>query len=120
MLIKVLLWANVSLFILHEMDAVKTREWKMMFGINRLNDNAGHIVFTALHFLLFMIIFYLMDCYLYNMLIAVSILLIIHQFMHIIFRNHIQNRMNNLFSRIIIFLMFTNSCVSLIYIYIIL
>ncbi|HNX23736.1 MAG TPA: hypothetical protein PKG60_06780 [Spirochaetota bacterium] len=114
MLLKILLWINISFFILHEMDAIKTREWKMMIFINRLNDKTGHLVFTSSHFFLFIIIFYLMDQYFMVLFFAVSILLIIHQFMHIIFRRHAENRMNNAFSQIIIFMMFANSCLSLI------
>ncbi len=115
MVVKILLWINISLFILHEMDAVKTREWKMLFLINRLNDNTGHIIFTALHFVLFIMIFYFVDSCLIATFLAVSILLIIHQFMHILFRKHSENRMNNPFSQTLIFLMFVNSTVSLVY-----
>ena len=95
------------------MDAIRTREWKMMFLLNRLSDNTGNTVFTALHFFLFMIIFYIMDQYFIFLFITVSVLLIIHQIMHIIFSKHTENRMNNIFSRVIISTMFINSCVSL-------
>lgn len=118
MIIKVLLWINISLFILHEMDAVKTREWKMMILINKMNDNIAHVVFTSLHFVLFMTLFILTEFYFYNVFISVSILLIMHQFMHLLFIKHSENRMNNLFSKVIIFLMFLNSIFSLIYYFI--
>ncbi len=117
-IIKVLLWINISLFILHEMDAVKTREWKMMILINKMNDNIAHVVFTSLHFVLFMTLFILTEFYFYNVFISVSILLIMHQFMHLLFIKHSENRMNNLFSKVIIFLMFLNSIFSLIYYFI--
>jgi hypothetical protein len=118
-IIKLFFWINLSLFILHEMDAVKTREWKMMIFMNRLDDNTGHVVFTALHFILFLLIFYLMDVHFNFIFPLVSGLLILHQFAHIFFRKHSENRMNNIFSQVVIFLMFINSTVSLIYYYII-
>jgi hypothetical protein len=114
MILKVLLWINISLFILHEMDAVKTREWKMMIFIKRFDDNTGHVIFTALHFFLFIILFYLMDYHFSILFPAVSVLLIIHQIMHIVFRKHSENRMHNIFSQTVIFLMFINSCISLV------
>ncbi|PKL17929.1 MAG: hypothetical protein CVV49_08525 [Spirochaetae bacterium HGW-Spirochaetae-5] len=113
MLIKVLFWINISLFILHEMDAVKTREWKMMIFMNRLSDDSGHIIFTALHFPLFILIFFLMKYYFEYLVPVVAALFILHQILHIIFRKHTENRMNNTFSRVIILMMFLNSCVTL-------
>jgi hypothetical protein len=118
MIITILFWINLSLFILHEMDAVKTREWKMMIFMNRLSDAQGHIIFTALHFPLFMIIFYLMKYYFEYLVPVVAVLFIIHQMLHILFRKHTGNRMNNMFSRIIIFLMFINSIATLLFYFI--
>ena len=118
MIIKILLWINISLFILHEMDAVKAGEWRMIKFSEKLNDNMGHFVFTSLHLPLFLIIFYLMYYHFIFLFIFVSVFLIVHQFMHILFRDHAENKMNNVFSKIIIFLMFVNSCISLVYYYI--
>lgn len=114
MLIKILFWINISLFILHEMDAVKTREWKMMKFMNRMNDDYGHIVFTTLHFPLFIIIFFLTQYYFLLIVSSTAILFILHQIVHLLFRKHSENRMNNKFSKIIIFLMFANSCFTII------
>jgi len=115
MIIKFLLWISISLFILHEMDAVKTSEWKMLIFINRMNDKTAHIVFTSSHFILFIIIFYLMDYYFNCLFITMSVFLIIHQAVHVLFKKHKENRMNNTFSKILIFIMFINSLASLIY-----
>ena len=118
MIIKLLLWISFSLFILHEMDAVRTSEWKMLIFLNRLADNKADIVFTSLHFFLFIILFYLMDHYFYYLFPVFSVLLIIHWAVHLVFRKHSANRMNNVFSQILIYLMFINSCVSLLYYFI--
>lgn len=115
MIIKILLWINISLFILHEMDAVKTREWKMMIFINKLSDDAGHIVFTIFHFFILMFIFFLMEYYPADFSTVFSLLLILHQFIHILFIKHPENRMNNRFSVIVIFFMFLNSSVTILF-----
>ena len=115
MVIKIFMWINISFFILHEMDAVYVREWKMIKFMNRWSDNTGHIIFTASHFFLFMIIFYLAEYHLYIIFPVFSVLLILHQFIHILFRKHFENRMNNSFSKIIIHVMSVNSLTGLIY-----
>jgi hypothetical protein len=38
MILKIILWVNLALLLLHEMDAVRTMEWKMMAIINRIDD----------------------------------------------------------------------------------
>lgn len=114
-MIKIFMWINISLFILHEMDAVYSREWKMMKFIGSLSDYSGHVLFTASHFFLFMIIFYLMENHLNIFFPAVSVLLIFHQFIHILFRKHIENRMHSRFSNIVIILLSLNSFTGLIY-----
>lgn len=114
MLFKFLLWTNISLFILHEMDAVHTREWRMIVFMKNFNDNTAHIIFTSLHFLLFIIIFYLLEYHQDFMIMIIPILLIIHYLIHLLFRKNPENRMNNVFSRTVILLMFINSLFTVI------
>lgn len=114
-MLRIFLWISISLFILHEMDAVYRREWKMMKFIGNLNDNTGHVVFTASHFFLFMIIFYFSEFHINIFFPVISILMIIHQFVHLIFRKHHENRMGNIFSQLIIFLLFLNSVTGIIF-----
>jgi len=112
-MIKIFMWINISLFIVHEMDAVHAREWKMIKFMRRFGDNTGHILFTSLHFFLFILIFYLTEYHLLIIFPVISVLLILHQLIHILFRKHSENRMNNRFSEIIIFCMFLNSLTGL-------
>lgn len=113
MLIKILFWIGFSLFILHEMDAVRTSEWKMMIFFNRIDDDKAYIIFTSLHGILFIVFFFLIDNYFNAVFLFLSFFLIFHWFLHLFFVKHTENRMNNLFSRTIITLMFLNSCISL-------
>ncbi len=52
MLIEISLWINISLLILHEMDAVFRKEWKMMNFLQNVEDEKAHIIFTAAHMFL--------------------------------------------------------------------
>lgn len=113
--IKFFFWINIILFIIHEMDAVRTREWEMIIFTDRLKEEYAYRLFTLLHFPLFFLIFYFADRNIHLTFIVTSSLLILHQFLHLIFIKHTLNRMNNFFSRLIIFLMFLNSLTGLVF-----
>ena len=103
--LKILLWINLSLFILHEMDAIYRKEWLMLYPVNRLSETTGHYLFTGMHFFLFLIIFYMLDQYFYLLFWLMNFFGIFHLAAHIIFRKHRFNYMNNFFSMSIVFLM---------------
>lgn len=58
MIPEILLWTNLSLLFIHELDAVRKKEWKMLFLLNRLDDETAHRVFSGLHFILFFGVFF--------------------------------------------------------------
>ena len=105
MIFKTILWVNLSLLILHEMDAVRTMEWKMMIFINRIDDYIASCLFISAHFFLFIILFYMLEYHLSVLYWITCIFPLLHQLLHIIFRKHPSNRMNNFFSKSIILLM---------------
>ena len=113
MLYKTLLWINLSLLYIHEMDAVHTREWKMMIFFNRISDEAAHRLFTAAHFFLFLGIFWLIEYRFTFIFWFTCIFSLFHLFLHIAFRKHAENRMGNMFSGSVIILMFIVSCISI-------
>ena len=49
----------VSLFVLHELDAVHRHEWRVFPLIRRLPDEVGFTVFVTLHLPIFLLIFWL-------------------------------------------------------------
>jgi len=102
---KILLWSNLSLFILHEMDAIYRKEWMMLYPVNRLDETNAHILFTGMHFFLFLTIFFMLDQYFYYIFWIMNIFGILHFAAHIIFIKHRNNKMNNVFSMGIIILM---------------
>ncbi len=105
MIFKILLWVNLSLLLLHEMDAVRTMEWKMMAVINRIDNTIASCIFIAVHFVLFILIFYMIEYHFTALYWITCIFPLFHQLLHVFFRKHPANRMNNPFSRGIIILM---------------
>ncbi len=113
MIYKILLWINLGLLYVHELDAAYAREWRMMFIFKRSSDEAGHRIFTAAHLVLFIAVFYLMEYRFEFLYWFTNIFLFIHLFMHLAARKHRANMMNNLFSEAIILLMFAVSCTAI-------
>jgi len=105
MIFKLILWINLALLLLHEMDAVRTMEWKMMAFINTIDDGIASRIFISVHFVLFIIIFYMLEHHFILLYWIICIFPLFHQLLHIIFRKHPENRMNNSFSMAIIILM---------------
>lgn len=114
MIFKTILWVNLSLLILHEMDAVRTMEWKMMIFINRIDDYVASCLFITAHFVLLLIIFYMLEYHLTVLYWITCIFPLLHQLLHFFFRKHPSNRMNNSFSKSIILLMTISSVIGFI------
>src|SRR5208337_58941 len=102
MILKFLLWTNIGLLFLHEMDAVHAKEWRMMPGTSRFNDNSARMVFIALHLPFFVIIFYMLEFHFMILFWAVNIFLIFHQMLHLLYLRHRENLLNNRFSTMLI------------------
>ncbi len=47
--------------LVHEMDAVRCREWKILPGLNRMEEEAGYLAFTALHVPLYTLLLWGLD-----------------------------------------------------------
>lgn len=105
MIFKLILWINLALLLLHEMDAVRTMEWKMMAFINRLDDSIAAGLFIVAHFALFVVIFYMLEYHGTILFWFTCLFPLFHQLLHVFFRKHPANRMNNFFSQGIIILM---------------
>ncbi len=114
MILKILLWLNISLLYAHELDAVRKREWRMMILSDRVSDETAYRFFTELHIPLFVSVFWLMESRFGLIYWFVSGFGVFHFLIHSVFRKHIENRMRNVFSRTIIVLIFLVSVTSII------
>ena len=51
-------YLGISLLTMHEMDAIRCREWRIFPGLSMLSDKLGHIVFVFTHIPLFFFIYW--------------------------------------------------------------
>ncbi len=115
MIFKIILWINLSLLMLHELDAVRTKEWKMMFFMKSMREPVAEKLFIAAHFILLIPVFYMLEYHFSLLYWIVSVFFVFHQFLHFFFRKHPDNLLNNPFSNSIIRLMTIVSIAGIIY-----
>ncbi|MDE5052960.1 hypothetical protein NDK25_12030 [Niallia taxi] len=97
---------NLSLFLLHEMDAIKRSEWRMFIVLKDMEDSTAYKVFTLIHLPLYTIILALLfSRYQTITFWTIDLFLIIHAILHLLFEKHPRNGFKNTFSRTIFYLM---------------
>lgn len=89
--------------VMHEMDAVRCKEWRIFPGLSFLNDKLGLIVFILLHIPLFYWILLEFQLNNENFRKGFNYFLIIHLFLHILFLTHKKNAFKDWISWSIIF-----------------
>lgn len=96
---------GVAFILTHEMDAIRCREWAIFPLLSRLDDQAGFVVFTAVHVPLYLLFFWgvygpsgLNSAFIRGF----DIFLIIHALLHVLFLRHPQNQFTSRLSWIII------------------
>jgi len=102
MIEKILLFTNLSLFILHEMDAIHCKEWKMFVFLNKLPNSKGRFIFLILHLPLFIVFFFLMEFQFETFFWIINIFFVIHLLMHNILRKHEFNYFKSKYSILLI------------------
>ena len=45
----VIFYSGLSLFMLHEMDAIRRQEWRIFFFLSKLKEETAYAVFSILH-----------------------------------------------------------------------
>ena len=86
-------YLGLSLLTMHEMDAVRCREWRIFPGLSSLSDKLGHIIFVFAHIPLF----YFILCQLTSsenieaFIKGFSIFMIVHLGIHVLFLKHKNN-----------------------------
>ena len=97
----------VSLLLIHEMDAVRTKEWKMFIILKDMEDEQAYRLFVIAHLPLYFsvlfimiqggaqaneILFYLIDLFIVG-----------HSFIHYAFRKKVNNGFTSFFSKALIY-----------------
>lgn len=90
-----------TLLLVHEMDAVRLREWKIFPLLRNLRDEAGYVAFAALHVPIYVLLFvghFGGDGASNALIVGVDAFFIVHVVLHTVFRNHPENRFGSTFS----------------------
>ncbi|MGE7836473.1 DUF6713 family protein [Viridibacillus arvi] len=103
-LLLVLFLLNLSMFLLHEMDAIRRSEWRLFIVLKDMEDSKAYKVFTFIHLFLYVIILSLLFSE-YQTIVFwfLDIFFIIHAILHLFFEKHPRNGFKNTFSRLIIY-----------------
>jgi len=86
-------YIGISFILLHEMDAIRCREWRIFPGLSLLNERLGFIVFIWAHLPLFYWIFWELshshdpDTFMKGF----DIFLMVHLLLHLLFLRHKNN-----------------------------
>lgn len=97
----------LTFLFVHEMDAIRTKEWGMFIFLNRMPEEKAYIVFTLLHlplyFVVFLVIFWQGEFAITILYYSIDLFLIGHGIIHFLFRNHKKNGFTSFFSKAIIY-----------------
>jgi hypothetical protein len=100
----------ISLLLLHEMDAIRAREWKMFIVLKDMSEETAYKVFLFIHFPLYIAAFYVLCNESmqsgYILKVSIDIFLIGHAILHYGFRNHNSNGFSAYYSKAIIYSLF--------------
>lgn len=103
-LLLILFLLNLSIFLLHEMDAIRRSEWRLFIVLKDMEDSNAYQVFTGIHLFLYVIILSLLfSPYQTITFWVLDIFFIIHTILHLLFERHPRNGFKNSFSRAIIY-----------------
>lgn len=82
-------YLGLSFILMHEMDAIRCKEWRIFPGLSYLNDQWGFSVFMFAHIPLFYWVFHSLDNA--SFVTGMSYFLIIHLVLHLLFLLHPKN-----------------------------
>lgn len=97
----------ISLLLIHEMDAIRTKEWKMFILLKDMDDETAYKIFTLAHLPLYFVVIFVMvqggvfaNSILYY---VIDIFLLGHSIIHYVFKKNPNNGFTSLFSKLIIY-----------------
>lgn len=97
-------YLGISLLVLHEMDAIRCKEWRILPGLSLLNDKVGYHVFVLAHLPLFFFMFWMLSHRFSkgDFIFGFDIFMVVHFILHIIFLKHKKNEFRDWLSWTII------------------
>lgn len=104
---KLFFYLGAGTLFTHELDAVLNHEWKVLPLTSWLPDEYGALVFIFAHIPLFAIVLWLIshqkESIRFRSQIWISIFLILHGMLHLLFVGNVNYKFNSLSSNILIF-----------------
>ncbi|MCZ8155726.1 MAG: hypothetical protein O9264_06385 [Leptospira sp.] len=99
----------ISFLFIHELDAIKAKEWKLFIVLKDLKEETAYTIWLALHFPLFLFPLMIVSNVFQPeneklMKLGIDLFLIIHLFLHIRFRNDKDYQFTSIQSNIYIIL----------------
>ncbi len=86
-------YLGLSFLTMHEMDAIRCKEWRIFPGLSMLSDKVGHIVFVFAHIPLFYFVFWKLT-YIQNIeafIYGFNVFMMVHLGLHVLFLKHKNN-----------------------------
>ena len=93
--------AGFCLLLVHEMDAVRLGEWKIFPLVSGMREESGYVTFAALRVPIYALLLLglLKDGGTNEALIlGLDVFFVVHVVLHLVFRNHPENRFGSPFS----------------------
>ena len=100
----ILFMLGFSFLFVHEMDAVRCKEWRMFPGLSQLGDRTAEAIFILAHIPLIAAILYFIfqDTTSGLLATALSYFMVIHSVIHLFCLKHMQNEFKGFISWLII------------------
>jgi len=95
----------VTFLLIHEMDAIRRKEWAIFPGLSNLSDNTGYLVFTAAHIpLIFLLLIGFAGGVIYQPAIRImlDVFCLAHLILHALCHRMPKNEFHSRFSWLII------------------
>ncbi|GAB3640395.1 DUF6713 family protein [Spirosoma arcticum] len=100
-------WIGFSTLLVHEMDAVRLSEWRILPLLSRLNDQRGFAVFTLVHIPIYVLLLVGLSSEIAagekgSLMLVLDWFMVIHVGLHVLLRNLPRNEFKTVFSWLII------------------
>ncbi len=82
----VLFLATVTWLLVHELDAIRNREWRFFFGRTAVSDEAAYRAFTAFHVPAVALVLLSLDSTAFQ--VGFDAFAVVHGLLHLALRNH--------------------------------
>lgn len=91
-----------AFILMHEMDAIRCKEWRIFPGLSFLNDQLGLVIFTFLHIPLFYVVLFHFQENGESFRSGFNYFFVVHLFLHLLFLLHKKNEFKDFVSWFII------------------